>query len=156
MTADPADQATTAKEIRDRRRVIARILEILPPALVAKATRTPPGPDGTTVIWSHRGTMIASCADDITAQFLNDAPEYLRTFSAYIQDLEASAFYDRDRRREAEARLEAVTDRLLSAASLGLKTQEGQQRLQSAISEARGHDRATNRDIRRPHDQWPY
>jgi hypothetical protein len=136
---DPEDRGPNAREIRDRRRVIARVLEILPPEFVAKATRTTAGPHGTTVIWTNRGRMIASCANDTIAQFLNDAPGYLRAFSTYIEQLEQSAFHDRERRRSAEERLEAVSNELLAAASIGMNSKDGQRRVQAAIAVVREH-----------------
>jgi hypothetical protein len=149
------DRATSSKEIRDRRKVVEFVLEKLPPALASKAIRMAPGPNGTTVVWSQRGQMLASCVDQVVAQFLVDCPGFLRAFSAYIEQLEASAYHDRERRRQAEDRVEVITNELLAAADAGFKTDYGQKRLQNALREAREHQRSVTR-VAPPNRTWRY
>lgn len=132
-----SDRGRTAKHIRDRRRVMATVLEMLPPSLVRGATTKTTGPNGATVIRTDRGTLVASCASDTIAQFLTDAPGYIQAFSTYIEDLEASAYQDRERRRVAEALLDSISSDLLAAASMGMNGKDGQRRVQAAIAAVR-------------------
>jgi hypothetical protein len=121
------------------------VLEMLPPALVRGSTTKTTGSNGATVIRTDRGALVANCSSETIAQFLIDAPGYLRAFSAYIEDLEVSAHQDRVRRRAAEERLTEVSNELLAAANIGMNSKDGQRRVQAAISAVREHGRPGNR-----------
>lgn len=127
----------SSEEIRARREVIAQILELLPGAVSSGTTDLVKGSGGTHILRTDRGQLLATFTTRDLAVFLRDAPEHLRTLSKYIEDLEAAAFNDRERRREAEARLNEVRDELVAAASIGIGSRDGMRRIQSAIASVR-------------------
>jgi hypothetical protein len=124
-------------EVRARREVIAEILELLPTAVANGTTELVKGSGGTHILRTDRGTLLAQFTSRGLAQFLQQAPDNLRVLSAYIEELEGAAFNDRERRREAEARLNEVRIELVAAASLGVTTRDGMRRIQSAIASVR-------------------
>lgn len=134
----PDRKGALAAEVRARREVIAEILEKLPAAVTNGTTGiTKVSGDTPHAVRTERGQLLALFATRDLAQFLHDAPEHLRVMSGYIEEMEAAAFADRERRREAEAKLREVRIELLAAARIGLNSKDGIRRVQSAIASVR-------------------
>lgn len=130
-----------SREIRDRRRVLAEAFELLPPSVAQQTAKLQRGSDGSRILRGDRGQLFGQFHDHALAEFTLQAPGNLRAFMDYIEQLEADAFADRERRREAETRLDEVTNELLGAADLGINTREGLRRVQSAITSVRDRGR---------------
>lgn len=129
------------REIRDRRSVLAQVMGRLPPSLGAETATLTRGPNQSHVVRGERGQLLAQFHDHSFAVFSLQAPANLRVFMDYISQLEEDAYNDRDRRREAEARLDEVTNELYAANSLGITTKDGQRRVRAAIASVRDRSR---------------
>lgn len=117
--------------------MIEQVLEMLPTSIVTETARTVPGTGGSKVIRGDRGQNYAEFHHHALAEFTLQAVGHLQAFLIYTEQLERSAFNDRDRRREAEKRLDEVRNELLAADSFGPMTKDGQRRVKSAIASVR-------------------
>lgn len=136
-----------ADEIRSRVAVIARILELIPPAIAQGKVSLIHGSGGTWHLRTDKGQNLGQLNDRSLAQFILDAPDHLKALSGYIGHLEQKAFDTRQDRRDDVQRqaqrdnlLRQITDELLAADGLGVHTKDGQRRVRSAISAAKRED----------------
>ena len=140
-------------EMRDRRRVLEQVWEKLPPSLFLGKVEVIKGSGNTWHLRGDQGQNLGHLTSQALAQFIIDAPTFLKTFSDYIEVLEREAFDAREERRRRRDRdlqrdrlLSDITNELLAADDLGIHTKDGQRRVRSAVTAAKRED-----DDRRPY-----
>lgn len=149
-----------ANDIRNRRAVIAQVLELIPPPIRLGKVALIRGAGDTWHLRTDKGKNLGEIRDRALAQFVLDAPEHLHELSAYVGELEERAFQAREERRDEQAQqsrrdllLQQITDELLAADELGAHTKDGQRRVRSAISAAKREDE-DRFDRRRQGRRW--
>lgn len=131
-TPQPRRRADS-NEIRDRRRFIERLLELLPPTVVKQTAKLVAGPNNTKTLRGDRGENLAVFHDANLAQYTLDAADHLRVLSDYIGAMQEGAWQAREDSRRRDQLLSELRVELMAADSLGVHTKDGQRRVREAI-----------------------